>query len=286
MSTSLLDKVIALADADEDIRVVILEGSLASGFRVDELSDYDINIYARDAVKYLDDDQWLRQIGDVLLYQKEQFRFYEDIVPTRLVLFRSKERIDFSFWRLTTLAEIISGDKTYESYKNGFQVLVDKDHLAAQLRSPDGTGFVIPRPSREQFMQTIYGFWFEASCVAKYLTRQDLWYAKLIENRYIKDHLFQMALWHHQAMNEWKPDPMLHWEGKRFEEWAPAELNEAVSQCFSLYDVSGTWKSLFAMVGLFNQLARQTSIRLETDYPERVEQDIMNHLHDLKGQGR
>ena len=283
MNTSLIDKIIALAHVDDDIRAIILEGSFAARFQVDELSDYDVNIYALNYEKYLRDDRWMSQIGQVLLYQKEQFQFYAAVVPTRLVLFRDRERVDFSFWHLTLLSEIVRGDKEYESYKNGYQILVDKDHLAAQLRPPNGTGFSIARPSRERFLQTLYDFWFEAYCVARYLSRRDLWYAKRIENSYIKDHLFRMALWHHQATNAWKPDPLLHTEGKRFEKWASSELIAAISRCFSPYDVDGTWNSLFAMVGVFNQLARQASNQLEIEYPDRVERDISEYLQYLKG---
>ncbi len=42
MNMSLIDKVIVLANADEDIRAVILEGSLSTHFQVDEL--YHLNI--------------------------------------------------------------------------------------------------------------------------------------------------------------------------------------------------------------------------------------------------
>jgi aminoglycoside 6-adenylyltransferase len=283
MNNTLIQKIIALAHADEDIRAVILEGSFAVHFQVDELSDYDINIYARNYEKYLIDDRWMSQIGEVLLYQKEQFLFYEAVVPTRLVLFRDRERVDFSFWSLTLLSEIIAGDKEYESYKNGYQILVDKDHLAGQLRLPNGTGFSIAPPSRQRFLQTIYDFWFEAYCVARYLSRGDLWYAKRIENSYIKDHLFRMILWRHQVASAWKPDPLLHTEGKRFEKWASTEILAAISRCFSPYDVDATWNSLFAMVELFNQLARHTSIQLQIEYPDRVEQDIIHYLQYLEG---
>ncbi len=92
-----------------------------------------------------------------------------------------------------------------------------------------------------------------------------------------------MALWHHQATNAWKPDPLLHTEGKRFEKWASPELIDAISQCFSPYNVDGTWNSLFAMVGVFNQLARQTSNQLQIEYPDRVERDIIEYLQYLKG---
>jgi len=282
MNKPLIDKIIALAHADEDIRAVILEGSLAVHLQVDELSDYDINIYARDYEKYLVDDRWMSQIGQVLLYQKEQIQFYETVVPSRLVLFRDKERVDLTFWHLTLLSEIVRGDKEYESYKNGYRILVDKDHLAEQLRPPNGSGFSIAPPSRDRFLQTIYDFWFEAYCVARYLSRRDLWYAKRIENSYIKDHLLRMALWHHQAASAWEPDPLLHTEGKRFEKWDSPELIAAISRCFSLYDVDATWNSLFAMVEIFNQLARQTSIQLQIAYPDQVEQDISDYLEYLK----
>ena len=282
MNTLLLDKVVAWAHADEDIRAVILEGSFASCSQVDELSDYDINIYTHTAEKYLSDDQWLNQIGEVLLYQKEQFRFYRDVIPTRLVLFRDRERIDFSFWRPEILAEIVRGEKTYAIYRNGYQVLLDKDHIAAQLPPPDSTGFVISPPSRERFLQTLSDFWFETYCVARYLSRKNLWYAKLIENRYLKDFFYQMALWDHQSAHAWVPDPRLHSGGKHFEQWASPELIEAVSRCFSPYDVDKTWESLFTMVETFNRLARQTSLRLQIEYPDRVEADILEYLQYLQ----
>lgn len=283
MNMSLVDKIVAFARADEDIRAVILEGSFAVHFQVDELSDYDINIYALNFEHYLLDDRWLSRIGDVLLYQKEHFQFYETTIPTRLVLFRDQQRVDFSFWHLTLLAEMIRGEKQYESYSNGYQILVDKDRLAEQLKSPNGTGFVISPPSRDEFLQTLYDFWFEACCLAKYLSRRDLWYAKLIENRYIKDYLYRMALWDHQAAKAWQPDRLLHTEGKRFEKWASSELIDAVSRCFSRYDVDETWSSLFATMDVFHRLARQISHRLHFEYPDRVEQDMFNYLRYLKG---
>ena len=107
MNMSLIDKIIALAHVDDDIRAIILEGSFAAHFQVDELSDYDVNIYALNYEKYLLDDRWMSQIGQVLLYQKEQFQFYADVVPTRLVLFRDRERVDFSFWHLSLLSDIV-----------------------------------------------------------------------------------------------------------------------------------------------------------------------------------
>ncbi len=282
IKTLIIDKITAFAQADPDIRAVILEGSLVVGSHVDELSDYDVNIFATDYEKYLVDDAWMSQFGSVLVYQKEQIQFYDTVAPSRLVVYQGSPRIDFSFWHVRLLSEIVEGAKEYESYRNGFHVLIDKDHLAERLKPPTGDGFLISKPSRDEFLQTIYDFWFEAYCVAKYLNRRDLWYAKLIENRYIKDHLFKMILWDHQAENDWALDPLIHKEGKRFEKWASPEIVDGVSRCFSTYQVDDTWDSLFAMVELFTRLGRRTSSHLHIAYPLQVEQNVVGYLRYLK----
>ena len=282
MDTALIERIVALAQADEDIRAVILEGSLVSGGQVDELSDYDINVFTRDCGRYLTDDRWMEQIGDVLVYQKEQLLFYGAVMPSRLVVFRDCPRVDFSFWPVALLRDMVQGAKRYESYRNGYLILVDKDGLAAQLPPPDGGGFHISPPGRDAFLQELYDFWFEAYCVARYLSRGDLWYAKLVENGYIKQHLYQMALWHHQAARGWPRDPVLHTEGKRFEQWASPELLNAIRRCFCGYDVKDTWRSLFAMVELFDRLARQTARRIDVAYPEHKEGQVTDYLHSLQ----
>ncbi len=106
MDSDIIDKIVALANADDAIRAVVLEGSLAAGFQVDELSDYDINIFARDYERYLVDDRWMASIGPVLLYQKEEFRYDDAVIPTCLVLFQDRQRVDFSFWHLDLLADM------------------------------------------------------------------------------------------------------------------------------------------------------------------------------------
>jgi aminoglycoside 6-adenylyltransferase len=282
MKMSLLEKVIALADANEDVQAVILEGSLAAGFQVDELSDYDINVYTRNAAKYLDDDRWMARIGEVMVYEKTDFPFQSFVVPTRLVVFRDRQRIDFSFWPPDLLAGFARGEKLYEGYRNGYRVLLDKDALAACLPPPDGGGFSIAPPGPDQFKDALYDFWFEAYSVARYLSRSDLWFAKKVENGYAKELLYQVALWDHQAARGWKPDPILHLEGKRFEKWAPPELIEAVSRCFSPFDLEETWKSLLAMVATFNRLARRVAKRLQFEYPEQNEKDVLDYIHYLE----
>lgn len=282
MNLEELEHVIAWAKADDNIRAVILEGSCATQYHEDALSDYDLNIYTHHPEQYLNDAQWIYDLGDVILYKKTQFAFYDDVIPMRLVLFRQRRRIDFSFWSPTVLADLTHGRKIYESYQNGYRVLVDKDQQAVSLPVPDGTGFVVAPPDRAQFMQTLYDVWFEAYAAARQLARGDVWYAKLIENRSFKDGLFMMALWHHQSTRAWLPDPTLHLWGKRFEHWASEDLRAAIAEGFSPYDVEATWRSVLNMVELFNRLARDTAAQLHIPYPEEAEAGTLAYLQTIQ----
>lgn len=189
MNKEIIAKLCSFGREDESIRAVILEGSQSVGEFTDDQSDYNVNVFTRDAELYLKNACWLNQFGEVLLYQKEELDFNGQAFPSRLVVFKDDERIDFSFWPVAALVEITSGSKPYKSYRNGYHVLVDKDRLAERLPKPDGQEFLITPPERDLFLQTIYKFWFEAYCVARALARVDLWYAKRIETSYIKDHL-------------------------------------------------------------------------------------------------
>jgi aminoglycoside 6-adenylyltransferase len=281
MDNAIISKLVGFAEADDAIRAVILEGSLAAGRFIDDLSDYDVNIFTRNARPYLNDDLWMGQFGNVLIYQKEEFDFYDQIITTRLVIFADGLRIDFSFWPLGYLTEMADGSKPYEPYRNGFQVLVDKDGLAASLPAPDKLGFHVHLPEKDLFLQTVYDFWFEAYSIAKALVRGDLWYAKRMDASYVKDHLYQMVLWEHQRRLSWSHDPVLHLGGKRFEKWASPQLLEAISTCFSAYNEDETWASLFAMLGLFNRIAQKLAGELKFKYPLRAEKEIVTALNGL-----
>ncbi len=282
MDKEVIAKLVSFGEADERIRTIILEGSHAVGKFTDTLSDYDVNIFTGDAGPYLNNSRWLTQFGDVLIYQKEELIFFGQTFPSRLVVFKNGGRIDFSFWPIAALAAMASGNKQYESYRNGFRVLVDKDGLADNLPNADGQGFMVIPPEKDLFLQTIYDFWFEAYCVARALARGDLWYAKSIEAGCIKDHLYQMILWERQSRCGWAPDPKLHLGGKRFEKWAEPALLKDISACFSAYSIEETWKSLFAMLELFNQFAKDLSSEFGFEFPAQPYNDVMVYLETLK----
>jgi len=277
-----LELFLQMAEKDDNIRAIILEGSMASNSHVDHLSDNDINVFWVNHSRYLENNIWIGRLGDVLVYQKADFDFENQRIHTRLVVYRDGNRIDFSFWPVILLNRFVSGQSVYESYKNGYKVLLDKDKTAHGLPAPTGNGFCVKKPTRADFLKTIHDFWFEAYCVAKFLYRGELWYAKHVENGYMKDFFLQMMIWQHQTKQNWSHNNIIHLEGKRLEKWIDSDLGSRMVDCFSCYNLADTWQSLFKSIELFSELAEQTAASLGFEYPDEILARRLEFIQNLK----
>jgi predicted nucleotidyltransferase len=60
MIEKLLEKIVTWANAEDAIRVMIIEGSRARrDHTVDRFSDYDLNLYVTDVTHYTGNDAWI-----------------------------------------------------------------------------------------------------------------------------------------------------------------------------------------------------------------------------------
>jgi predicted nucleotidyltransferase len=87
-----LQQVVAWARGEDNIRVVVLTGSVARGEGgFDELSDLDLELYVSDPSQLLDQDTWYQQFGDVLVLEALENPGWH---PTRPVYY-ADGKIDF-----------------------------------------------------------------------------------------------------------------------------------------------------------------------------------------------
>ena len=103
----ILRKFVEWAEHEPSIIALILEGSRGGSGIPDEFSDYDLNVYIRGENKFMLEDDWMETFGRVFIYQKEKFNFQEIPIHTRLIIFEDLPRIDFSFWPVHLLEEVI-----------------------------------------------------------------------------------------------------------------------------------------------------------------------------------
>lgn len=280
MNHSILNKIISWAENESEIRTLILEGSRASNSPTDELSDYDLNVFVVSADKYTLDNSWINNFDQVLVYQKEKF-FYKNIeIPTRLVLYKNNSRVDFSFWPINVLHEIIEDRILPESYRNGYKVLLDKDKVTGNIKLPNYDGFIINQPTEDELLVTIYNFWFEACNVAKYLKRDKLWFAKILENGPIKGFMLQIILWNESSKYDWSNNK-IHSQGKNLETQVDIDIKESFKKCFSKYDKIDTWNSLFGMIELSKKIAYELTMTMNVEYPNDSISKIEKYIRQL-----
>ena len=275
-----LDKIIEWAKGEAAIRAVILEGSRASSSDTDEFSDYDLNIFVTDDTKYLSDSRWITTFDDVLVYQKEGLFCKNTRIPTRLVVYKESPKVDFSFWPISMLREIVDSKVLPERYRNGYKVLLDKDGITQNMPAARYDGYVIGKPTKNEVLTTLYNFWFEAYCIAKYLRRESLWYVKVLENGPIKRFLLQMILWRESSKDDWKNNK-IHQEGKNLEDHIGEDIKRALVGCFSKYGKADTWRSLWKMIELFKRLLREVTAKLSIVYPEKSIAEIESFIRQL-----
>ena len=99
-------------------------------------------------------------------------------IPTRLVIFNDKLKIDFSFHPPEILKNMIEAHELPDDLNLGYKILLDKDEALIKLPKPTNEGFVVKKPSQADCARNTEEFWFEIAHVVKYLTRNDLWTAK------------------------------------------------------------------------------------------------------------
>ena len=238
------------------IKALILVGSRAQQKEVDELSDYDVCVFADSIPSFIGDDQWLDQFGKVWICVHEHKEWEDQSFPTRLVIFDGGVKVDFSFWPTDLLKRWNQGAPMPDDLMAGFNILVDKEKLTQNL--PKHPKPLTSKPTQQMFDTVIQEFWFEAYHVAKYLKRNDLWSVQF-RMGLLRDHfLLKMIEWNEQARHE--GITAFHPNGKNLQSWVCPETREVIQHIFARFDRNDCWSALMQAIELFRRISAETAI--------------------------
>jgi aminoglycoside 6-adenylyltransferase len=241
-----LDEVVAWATDEENVRLVVLTGSLArDDGRSHPLSDLDIELYVRDPNVLLGRRDWYAPFGEVLVVEELGNPGWH---PTRLVYYVDG-KIDFM---IGPVAAVEAGGR----YDRAFRVLVDKDGLGEGLRveaEPNAP------PDADAFARCVNWFWAAALMEAKAIVRDEPWMT-MIRDRDLKDELLRMIEWDHRARYGWTYDT---WHlGVRMREWMDLDVQDSLAARTAGSAVEEAGPALLASMELFDRLARRTAAAL------------------------
>lgn len=267
---AVLQSVVAFAETDPRVEAVVQTGSRARAQRVDELSDLDLELIGPGWHELASESAWIEGIAPSMV----TLALANDEPdgagwPTRLVVLDQGRKIDFTLAGRERLAAMVDG--LDDLYDRGYVVHLDKTGVTSDLPRAR----VEPRrpepPTQAEFAAVENEFWFEATQIAVYVARADLWVVKFREHT-LHDCLLQMLEWLAQT----DPDePRFTWHiGHHIDEWLAPDLMERLPEVFTAYDGTDVLRGLDVSLGLFAGAAAAVGERLglevRHDLPARV----------------
>ncbi len=238
-----LDDLVAWASSNDNIRLLVLTGSLARNpEESDPLSDVDVELYVRQPATLLESRYWYSTFGDVLAVEELENEGWH---PTRLVYYVDG-KIDFMIAPVNALDQGVS-------YVRGFRVLIDKDGLGARL---SGDAASATPPTAEEFRRCVDWFAAAAIMTAKAVVRDEPWMAKRRDED-LKEELLRMTEWDHRSRHGWGFDT---WHlGVHMRTWMDADVQASLERCWGRFALGETAAALEASIRLFERLGRRTA---------------------------
>lgn len=242
----LREKILDFAQRDENVRAVIETGAFARQHPpADELSDLDIELYARQPELLRQSNAWFEAFGPIWVFLSLENDVYN---PTRLVIYEGGAKVDFALYDAARLEEKLPS----QAQERGFQVRLDKDGLLRDWQVPAATLGV--KPAVEVWNQCRTDFWFEAYNLARYLARGDLWHAK-VRDAELKEYLLQMLEWHASATR----GAELWHLGHFLEKWVDETTLQEVKGVWAGFDTATNFRALNSMLDLFGRISREVA---------------------------
>lgn len=268
-----IEEILAWSQHDPRVTAVVLTGSRGRAERVDRFSDIDVELIGPRPRELAVDDSWISNLGQPMVV----LPFDEEHLTTRLVVLPQGRKIDFSLWPEARIERMIEHGLD-DLYDRGYAVLLDKTGLAVGLPEATGTPHKSSPPAQPQFTRLESEFWFEATQVAVYLARRDLWVVKFRETT-MHNCLLTMLEWQTQFDDF---NPRFTWHiGHHMDEWlSPADYAKA-GEVFRRFDVRDTIRGVTSAMELFERATASAASNLSLIHRPELARSAREHVLSL-----
>lgn len=187
------DLIIGIAEKDERIRAVVLNGSRANPeVRRDIFQDFDIVYMVTETASFLADRHWTELFGEPLIIQEPDLMDSYNGAGADfsrgygyLMQFADGNRIDLHIEIAEDFISGILGDRLSV-------VLLDKDGVLPKLPEPSAEAYYVKRPTAEQFYAACNEFFWISHYITKELWREEMMFALEHFNLHWRSELIKM----------------------------------------------------------------------------------------------
>jgi len=268
------------ANNNPDIEAVLITGSMANPNRkIDVLSDLDIIFISKDPEILIDDKSWRKEFGKILSFFNDDFLLENIKTHTCLVLYDDYIRIDFSIWSTDLIKRIIQKDQLPEYLDIGYKVLVDKNNLLDNLKEPTYQAYKIDKPTEKEFLKNVNDFWWDITYIAKYLWRDQFYFAKRMDY-FIKFKLVrQMIDWKIGLENKW--DVNTGKFGTKYKKYLDNSTWIKLKDTFSDGNMENNWETLFKMISFYSDISKEIAEKLNFNYPKKRDEMVTELIEKI-----
>jgi len=271
----MMELILNLAQSDERIRAVSMEGSRANPAAPKDIyQDYDISYYVADTAPFYNNPKWAHEnFGKPLIMQMPETLRDADNDGSffYLMLFPDGNRIDLNF---TSGRYIDDGEPSI--------TLLDKDNgngFRPEMPTHDDTIWHIKPPSELFYYSCFSNFWWCLNNVAKGIARDELPYVMNMLN-YVRNNLNEMIEWYVGANYGFNLSTGK--DGKYFKKYLPRELYLQYTATFSSSAYDDIWAAIFIMCDLFRTVALSVAVHFSFEYRQGEEDGIREYLRMVK----
>jgi aminoglycoside 6-adenylyltransferase len=246
-----------LAERDDNIRAVLMEGSRAFG-NVDKYSDYDIVFVTRNSEPYFNGSiipTLTEKFGAIAVTQTPDNGDPHDVY-THLIQFASGLRIDLTFNSLAFINRILCESATV--------VLLDKDGKFTMLPPPSDRDYWINKPSAEEFRYCCNEFWWTAPYVAKAVVRGQTLHALEMLNECVRAEYIKMLSCLAGAETDFSKSVGKH--ATDIANYVPKVCYDALLKSYPRADLEEITEALNGLMRTFPRIANAVAEKLCFEY--------------------
>ncbi|KKO52682.1 aminoglycoside 6-adenylyltransferase [Paenibacillus sp. DMB20] len=275
----MLNVILEVAERDERIRAVTLEGSRTNpNVPKDMFQDYDIAFHVTDMESYINEPGWIDVFGErIILQTPEAMSMFPPELGgwfSYLMLFTDGNRIDL------TLIPLDEKDD-YREENKPMTVLLDKDNVLFDVPPPTDEGYWVKRPSAAFYADCCNEFWWVSTYVAKGLWRKEILYAQEHLNKVARPMLLKMLEWQVGIQTDFSVS--IGKCGKYLEKYLAEDRWKALLSTYASGSYDEVWRALHAAGNLFRTTALEVARALNFEYPIEDDRRVAAYLRHVQG---
>jgi aminoglycoside 6-adenylyltransferase len=275
--TTMLNLILDIAKNDEGIRAVILNGSRASpGAKKDSFQDYDIVYIVNNIEPYIENRQWLKHFGELVILQTPEEM--DGIWPQSkdlfgfLMLFTDGNRID-----LRLISHIKYSNMARDSQSI---VLLDKDLIMGEFGAPSDRDYLPSQLTENEFDNCCNEFFWVSTNIAKGICRKQLTYVKYMSEQIVKEQLIKLLIGYVAIKTNFKK--IIGAYAKHLQELLEPEMWDKFRKTYVDAEYENIWNGLFLMHEIFNEIGLKVSKHYGYRFDLAEAQKVAGYLQTIR----